>query len=67
MWAGVGGGRAGALMCGPAPAALARRRRSDGSFAGHVDQIAILALRAGGRPRSGRAIRAAACRSRPRR
>ncbi len=43
-------------------AELARKRRRNGSFAGLVNQtaFAILALRAGGRPRSDRAIRAAA-------
>jgi len=43
-------------------AELSRRRRRNGSFAGLVNQtaFAILALRAGGRPRSDRVIRAAA-------
>jgi energy-coupling factor transport system substrate-specific component len=43
-------------------AELASKRRRNGSFAGLVNQtaFAILALRAGGRPRSDRAIRAAA-------
>ena len=43
-------------------AELAGKRRRNGSFAGLVNQtaFAILALRAGGRPRSDRAIRAAA-------
>ncbi len=43
-------------------AELARKRRRNGSFGGLVNQtaFAILALRAGGRPRSDRAIRAAA-------
>jgi energy-coupling factor transport system substrate-specific component len=43
-------------------AELASKRRPNGSFAGLVNQtaFAILALRAGGRPRSDRAIRAAA-------
>ncbi len=43
-------------------AELARKRRRNGSFGGLVNQtaFAILALRAGGRPRSDRAVRAAA-------
>ena len=43
-------------------AELASKRRRNGSFAGLVNQtaFAILALRAGGRPRADRAIRAAA-------
>ncbi len=43
-------------------AELARKRRRNGSFSGLVNQtaFAILALRAGGRPRSDRTIRAAA-------
>ena len=43
-------------------AELARRRRANGSFAGLVNQtaFAILALRAGGRPRGDRTVRAAA-------
>ena len=43
-------------------AELARKRRRNGSFAGLVNQtaFAILALRAGGRPRSDRTVRAAA-------
>ncbi len=43
-------------------AELASKRRRNGSFAGLVNQtaFAILALRAGGRPRTDRAIRAAA-------
>jgi len=44
------------------PRELARKRRSNGSFAGLVNQtaFAILALRAAGRPSSDRTIRAAA-------
>lgn len=43
-------------------AELLRRRRADGSFGGLVNQtaFAILALRAGGRPRGDRVVRAAA-------